>query len=218
MPLISCKKLSKSFDLRPRILNEITLDIEPGDLIAIIGRSGEGKSTLLSILSGLLEPSSGDLLFENAQLLGNNPHTRRQMGFIFQSSFLLEDETVLDNILMPSYLKGLKPNSNEIKEIEEQLRSLGFAPSLTSKASILSGGEKQKVASLRALWNTPKILFADEPTGNLDGASSIELQDFLLERVKKMNAAFVLVTHDEKFAARCNHVYCLEGGKLLKKS
>lgn len=217
MPILSCKNLSKSFDLRPDILKDLSLEIESGSLIAIMGRSGEGKSTLLSILSGLLEPSFGTVELEGVPLRKNQTQARREMGFIFQSSFLLEDETVLDNILMPLYLSGKKVPKEECDRIANQLKVLGFSPSIFAKASILSGGEKQKVATLRALWHGPKILFADEPTGNLDEASSLELQNYLLEEVKKRKAALVLVTHDEKFAMRCDAVYCLESGKLQRK-
>lgn len=197
------------------VLRGVSLEIREGETIAIMGKSGEGKSTLLHILGTLEKPTKGilrilghDLQDEDLSDLRN-----RHIGFIFQSYHLLEDFTVLDNILMPCRI-GRRDEEASKKMAKDLIEEVGLKGKENQLAKTLSGGEKQRVAIARALCNNPDLLLADEPTGNLDTSYSREIQHLLLEKAKKYKKALIVVTHDEEFANSCDRLLFLKEGQL----
>lgn len=214
--ILSAKHLTKSF-LSPQplsVLSDISLDASEGETIAICGRSGEGKTTLLHILGALEKPDSGELWIENTLVTSQNgPKLRRKhLGFVFQSYNLLEDFTALENVLMPSRIarEPLNPQKG-LRLLEE----VGLADRAKFPAKLLSGGERQRVAIARALCNDPSILLADEPTGNLDHAHAEQIGRLLLACAKERNKTLILVTHDQDLASLCSRRYTLQGGALI---
>lgn len=214
--ILSAKHLSKSF-FSPEplsVLSDISLEAHAGETIAICGRSGEGKTTLLHILGALEKPDSGELWIENTLATSQNgPKLRRKhLGFIFQSYNLLEDFTALENVLMPSRIarEPLSPQKG-LRLLEE----VNLSERAHFPAKLLSGGERQRVAIARALCNDPSILLADEPTGNLDNANAKQIGDLLLSCAKEHKKTLILVTHDQDLSALCSRRYILQGGRLV---
>jgi lipoprotein-releasing system ATP-binding protein len=207
--ILIAKKISKSYP-NVNIFSELDLEIKQGQSVAICGRSGEGKTTLLHILGTLEEPDSGIIEINGQQLTRSNASALRNkhIGFIFQSYNLLEDFTVLDNVLMPARIARKTPDKNHGMEL---LRQVGLQDRAQSLAKFLSGGERQRVAIARALCNNPDLIFADEPTGNLDKANAKKVGELLLS----LNKTLILVTHDPELASLCNQSYTLSGGKLF---
>lgn len=188
------------------ILRGIDLEIRAGEAIGIVGASGAGKSTLLQILGTLDRPNSGQLTFEGHDLLAMKDQQlslfrNERMGFVFQFHHLLAELTALENVMLPGRIAGeaLGPLKNRAQEL---LGRLGLGDRTTHFPSQLSGGELQRVAIGRALIRRPKILFADEPTGNLDSANSLRIQDLFFELKESLGLTLVMVTHDRAFAAR----------------
>jgi len=219
-PILSAKNIKKAF-FRPaevEILKGVSLDLLKGESIAIMGPSGEGKSTLLNILGTLEAPTSGDLLIAGKSVLNNpSPELRnRHIGFVFQSFHLLSDYTVLQNVLMPALIAGkdISKHSQAHKRALYLLERVGLNERLHFHTKLLSGGEKQRVALARALCNDPEIILADEPSGNLDHATSCHIHELLIESVKEMNKALIVVTHNATLASLCDHILILSGGFL----
>jgi len=213
--ILTASNLTKTFKTPEplQILSDISLNIRPGESIAITGRSGEGKTTLLHIL-GTLEP------FDSGHLsIGNQPLTpafrNTHIGFIFQAFNLLEDFTALENVLMPARI-ARKPFDRQ-KGLE-LLSLVNLEHRADFPAKLLSGGERQRVAIARALCNDPAILFADEPSGNLDHANADIVSNLLFNLVRSKNKTLVLVTHDMDLAARCDRKFCLSQGKLVEET
>lgn len=223
MSLLQAIDLKKTFP-GPKPLNiieNLSLDIEKGASLAITGPSGEGKSTLLHML-GTLEPLSGGKLFYKKKQIKGSHHNHlrnREFGFIFQAFYLLEDYSVLENILFPLRIAGeaTGPGSKGWKFAHELLERVGLAGLGDRSPKVLSGGEKQRVALARALGHKPSLIFADEPTGNLDHATSEEIQGLLLEFVREAEASLILVTHDLNFANKLDQTYLLSSGKLIQE-
>lgn len=215
--ILEAKEICKAYEGSGEVLKGVSLQIQEGESLAIMGKSGEGKSTLLHILGTLETPSSGEVHFFGKPV---SPHVfatlrNQQIGFIFQSYHLLEDFTALENVLMPLRIKREKADEAYGMQLLEEV---GLAKRAQTLAKFLSGGEKQRLAIARALCNKPKLLLADEPTGNLDEAHSIEIQDLLFSCVKKRNNALIVVTHDKDFAARCSRTLYLKEGRLYTES
>jgi len=213
--IIKAKNLIKSFHSPQQvsILTGVSIEIAQGESIAITGRSGEGKTTLLHIL-GTLEPfDSGELTIAGIpQNKGNASELRnKHMGFVFQAFNLLEDFTALENVLMPARIAR---NSIDLKKGLELLALVGLEHRAHFPAKLLSGGERQRVAIARALCNNPDIIFADEPSGNLDKASADAIADLLFNLVKTHNKTLILVTHDLTLASRCDRNFSLCQGQL----
>jgi lipoprotein-releasing system ATP-binding protein len=214
--MIIAKKLKKTFR-HPEtvtVLSGISFDAHPGESVAITGRSGEGKTTLLHIL-GTLEPfDEGELFIKGSKVTTSNGAMLRSkhIGFVFQSFNLLEDFSTLDNVLMPARIARL-PISQE--RGHELLHLVGMDQRANFPVKHLSGGERQRVAIARALCNDPEILFADEPTGNLDSANSRSIADLLLNLVKEQKKTLILVTHNITLAARCQRHLLLTEGQLV---
>lgn len=221
-PILSAKSIRKVFS-KPfaiEILKGISLDLFPGESIAIMGASGEGKSTLLQIFGTLEEPTSGELSIAGISVLkGPVPAIRnRHIGFVFQSFNLLEDYTVLQNVLMPALIGGkdIHTGSAAHDRALNLLERVGLNERLFFHTKLLSGGEKQRVAIARALCNNPEIILADEPSGNLDHATSHHIHALLMEAVKEFNKALIVVTHDRELASLCDRTFLLCDGLLTE--
>ena len=202
------------------ILKDISLTVLPGKSIAIIGKSGSGKSSLLHILGTLDTPTSGDLVIcKKKAFLHAEELRKKHIGFVFQSFHLLEDSTLLENILMPAKILRQKTHSSSpaFAKASELLEFVGLASKAHSPVKTLSGGEKQRASIARAFCNDPDLLLVDEPTGNLDQANALLVQNLLLDCCKKRGKSLILVTHDEEFAALCDEVFVLKEGLLFPK-
>ena len=198
------------------ILHEITFAVAPGEAVAIVGASGSGKSTLLGLLAGLDLPTAGTVRLDGQELAALDEDARaalrgRLLGFVFQSFQLLPALTALENAMLPLELLGLaqaRPTATAM------LARVGLAERLHHYPKHLSGGEQQRVALARAFAVKPKLLLADEPTGNLDAATGGEVIDLMFEMNREAGTTLMLVTHDEALARRCGRVLRLAGGRL----
>ena len=220
-PLILAENLAKVFDGQEQpfeLFRDISLSIRPCDTISCVGRSGEGKSTLLHILGGL-EPASRGTMTILGRPLSEWPADRLRngfFGFIFQSFHLLEDGDVLSNVLLPARIarKPTRKNTYFGDRARHLISTVGLEHRISTKAKWLSGGEKQRVAIARALVMKPQIIFADEPTGNLDSVTAAPVIELLFHTVSLEHTALFLVTHQQDLAAHCHHQYRLHQGTL----
>lgn len=199
-------------------LNHITITINEGDFISIMGPSGSGKSTLLHIISGLDAPASGQVLYGDTDIHNGSDRElsafrRRKIGFIFQQFHLLPVLTARENIIMPLLLDKQRPDEDYLREITDFLR---ISDRLTHLPHELSGGQQQRVAIARALIAKPEILFADEPTGNLDSKSGGEVMELLCGLREKMNKTLVIITHDSHIAGMADRHFTIVDGVLTE--
>ncbi|UQZ89484.1 hypothetical protein C4J81_09835 [Deltaproteobacteria bacterium Smac51] len=211
-------KIFKSGREELHILSNLDLDIESGRSMAILGASGSGKSTLLYILGGLDRPTSGAVSFDGEPVFGRNEDElaawrNRSVGFVFQFHHLLGDFTALENVAMPARLSGLAPEKAEAMA-RPLLERVGLGDRLSHKPGELSGGEQQRVALARALVMEPRVLLADEPTGNLDAKSAQVVNNLIMELVAERNLAAVIVTHNHQLAALVDKPLELSSGQL----
>jgi lipoprotein-releasing system ATP-binding protein len=222
--IIRCQNIHKKFLLDKHsgselhVLKGIDFEIHAGEMIAIVGASGSGKSTLLHILGGLDEPSQGKVYWQEKDLYALSDEAVARLrgtliGFVFQFHHLLPEFTAIENVMIPALIQKI-PSARAEARAGELLAKVGLSERFNHKPGELSGGEQQRVAVARALANNPKVIFADEPTGNLDSASSTQLVDLLLELNRTEGQAFVLVTHNEAFAGRSGRVYRMLDGQL----
>jgi putative ABC transport system ATP-binding protein len=198
------------------ILEDVSFSIKAGETVAIVGASGSGKSTLLSLLAGLDTPSSGEVELAGEPLSKLDEDGRaavrgRHVGFVFQSFQLLPSLTALENVMLPLELSGAKDAEGQAREI---LRRVGLSERLTHYPRQLSGGEQQRVALARAFVTRPAVLFADEPTGNLDAATGAGIIDLMFELNRERGTTLLLVTHDQELSRRCGRTLRLAGGRL----
>ncbi|WP_105170091.1 ABC transporter ATP-binding protein [Pseudoalteromonas sp. T1lg23B] len=198
------------------ILSDINFSVKSGESVAIVGASGSGKSTLLSLLAGLDVATQGEISLDAEQLGQMNEEQRAQLraekvGFVFQSFMLVQSLTALENVMLPAELAGDK---NAKQQAIELLEKVGLSHRLEHYPSQLSGGEQQRVAIARAFIGTPKILFADEPSANLDSKNGHMIEKLLFDLNKQHGTTLVLVTHDEQLAHQCDRIIHIEGGKL----
>ena len=210
-----CKQIN-SGETVLTILRDVNLRVSTGESVAIVGASGSGKTTLLSLLAGLDLPSSGEIALDGQALHSMNEDHRAalragRVGFVFQSFQLLAGFTALENVMLPAELAGHK-NAGELAR--QSLMQVGLGERLQHYPHQLSGGEQQRVAIARAFASQPSILFADEPTGNLDTATGAVIIDLLFALNRTRNATLVLVTHDAALASRCSRVVTLRQGCL----
>jgi len=218
---IEANSISKSFQLGKRtieVLHEVDFAVQAGEFVAVVGPSGAGKSTLLHILGTLEQPTSGGVHLDGTAVSMMNEEQRallrrRTIGFIFQFHHLLPAFTALENVMMPARILNV-PNRDIEDEARGLLTSLGVGHRLDNKPAELSGGEQQRVAVARALINTPKVILADEPTGNLDRATGRKLEEDLITFAREKQAAVVVVTHNEEWAARADRVVSLVDGRI----
>ncbi len=202
------------------ILSDINFSVKSGDSIAIVGASGSGKSTLLSLLAGLDVASKGDVILDGQSLNILDEEARakvraEKIGFVFQSFMLVQSLTALENVMLPAELAGDKYAKEQAITL---LNKVGLSHRLAHYPSQLSGGEQQRVAIARAFIGAPKILFADEPSANLDTHNGHLIETLLFDLNQQNGTTLVLVTHDEQLAKRCNRIIHIEGGQLEKIS
>ncbi len=218
--LIEAVNIHKLYPGPLHVLKGVDLSIEAGEVVAIVGPSGAGKSTLLHILGGLDVPKEGQVIFQDQDLYGLSDIKRAQtrnsdMGFVFQSYHLLPELTALENVILPAMIKE---NSRKTSAIEfaglKLLEQLGLSNRSSHRPNELSGGEQQRVAIARALMNGPKVVFCDEPTGNLDSVSGQVVMDTLLGLNKTHGVTVVIVTHEEKIATRAQRIIAMKDGLL----
>ena len=220
---LRARGLRQTYDLGQthlQVLKGVDLDVAKGEVVFLRGASGAGKSTLLYILAGLEHPREGTIEFEGEQLFAQKEGRQallrnRRMGFVFQSYFLLPELTALENVLLPAMLGGL-PNKGSEGKARELLDRVGLSGRLDHLPSQLSGGEQQRVAIARALINDPGILFADEPTGNLDATTGAGILELLLGLARQDGRTFVAVTHDPALSAMGDRQLFLREGYLEK--
>ena len=221
-PVIIARHLSKvvrSPEAELRILDDVSLQVERGASLAIIGSSGSGKSTLLGLLAGLDQPSSGEVILAG-QPLGTLDEDQRALlrskhvGFVFQSFQLLGSLDALENVMLPLELHGRRDARQQARELLERV---GLGARASHYPRQLSGGEQQRVAIARAFASEPDILFADEPTGNLDAATGQRISDLLFSLNREQGTTLILVTHEQRLAERCSASLHLEGGRLQEQ-
>ncbi|MDP1574571.1 MAG: lipoprotein-releasing ABC transporter ATP-binding protein LolD [Coxiellaceae bacterium] len=220
-PVIHCENLSKTYrdaDLIVNVFNAINLTVMPGETVAIIGSSGAGKSTLLQLLGGLDKPTSGTVSVCGKKIADITERERCQLrnnhlGFIYQFHHLLPEFSALENVAMPLMIAGLSKKIIQEKS-EKILEQVGLKHRMTHRVSELSGGERQRIAIARALVNNPSCVLADEPTGNLDHHTADIVFNLMLELNREHQTSFVIVTHNEALAKRCNRVLVLGNGEL----
>jgi putative ABC transport system ATP-binding protein len=202
------------------ILDEINLSVDKGESLAIVGASGSGKSTLLGILAGLDSPSTGDISLADQVISSMDEEGRatiraQHVGFVFQSFQLLPGLNTLENVMLPLELHG---SGDAQQKAQNYLERVGLKHRLKHYPKQLSGGEQQRVAIARAFANTPSILFADEPTGNLDAVTGSTIIDLLFELNQAHGTTLILVTHEQRLAERCGRQITLEAGQLISDS
>jgi putative ABC transport system ATP-binding protein len=218
--VIHTENLVKSVDTsegRLTILNDVNLEIKAAETVAIVGASGSGKSTLLGLMAGLDGSTSGDVILDGHRLSQMDEEQRavlrgEMVGFVFQSFQLLPSLTALENVMLPIELKGDPEASSKAKQLLERV---GLEERWHHYPNQLSGGEQQRVAIARAFATRAKILFADEPTGNLDTATGTKVVDLLFDLNKEYGTTLVLVTHDERLARKCGRSIRLVSGKKV---
>ena len=219
-PLLRAERLTKtvvSGDAPLTILDDVSFDIDPGASVAIVGASGSGKTTLLGLLAGLDRPSDGEVWIDGQALSGLDEDARaamrqRLLGFVFQSFQLLPALTALENVMLPLELAGADDAASKARE---WLGRVGLGKRTTHYPKQLSGGEQQRVAIARAFAGDPKLLMADEPTGNLDGATGAEIAELMFRLNHEHGTTLVLVTHDDALASRCLRKLSLSSGRLV---
>ncbi|MBK9326870.1 MAG: ABC transporter ATP-binding protein [Hydrogenophilales bacterium] len=199
------------------ILADVSFSVNPGETVAIVGSSGSGKSTLLGLLAGLDVPSAGRVVIDGQDLFALDEDGRaalrgRSMGFVFQSFQLLPGLTALENVMLPLELAGV---GDAAALARDHLDSVGLATRTGHRPDQLSGGEQQRVALARAFAVSPRILLADEPTGNLDAHTGGQIIDLMFEMNRRQGASLVIVTHDPALAGRCGRQLRLEAGRLV---
>ena len=214
---VALSKVVKSGDDPLTILDDVSFAVDHGESIAVVGASGSGKTTLLGLLAGLDRPTSGDVHIDGAALSQLDEDAcaamrQRLLGFVFQSFQLLPALTALENVMLPLELAGA---SDAERSARTWLERVGLARRVTHYPRQLSGGEQQRVAIARAFAGEPKLLMADEPTGNLDGATGVEVVDLMFRLNREHGTTLLLVTHDVNLAARCARRLSLAAGRLI---
>ncbi len=219
-PLIHATGLSKAYGDGRRIdvLVDLDLEVGAGDTVAIVGQSGVGKSTLLHILGTLDHPTGGTVLFDGVNIFGLSEREQatfrnREVGFIFQFHHLLPDFTALENVMMPALIRGVSAPEAE-SCARAVLERVGLSERLTHKPGELSGGEQQRVAVARAVALSPRIILADEPTGNLDPTTGAEVHALLMDLNRTHNITLVIVTHNDELSRLVHRTLRLQNGKL----
>jgi lipoprotein-releasing system ATP-binding protein len=216
--LLVAKDLYKNYGPIP-VLKGVSLEISKGELVSIVGASGAGKSTLLYVVSSLEKADQGSLFFEGQDIatLGNkalSQYRNEHIGFVFQFHHLLPEFTALENVCIPGWIAKKSKKAIE-KKAMELLDFMGLVDKASKKPNSLSGGEQQRVAVARALINDPHLIFADEPTGNLDSENAIALHELFIQLRDTMNQSFLIVTHNELLADRCNRKLTMKDGKII---
>ncbi|MDT0175533.1 lipoprotein-releasing ABC transporter ATP-binding protein LolD [Enterobacter sp. BRE11] len=223
-PLLQCRELCKRYQegsVQTDVLRNVTFSLQPGELVAIVGSSGSGKSTLLHLLGGLDAPTAGDVVFDGQSLNAMSSSAKaslrnRELGFIYQFHHLLPDFNALENVAMP-LLIGKASKAEAQQRAREMLAAVGLEKRAHHRPSELSGGERQRVSIARALVNRPRLVMADEPTGNLDARNADAIFELLGELNVRQGTAFLVVTHDLHLAQRLSRQMEMRDGQLSEQ-
>lgn len=221
MTILNVQAINKSFSQGPKtihILKDLSLKVEKGQSIAVLGKSGSGKSTFLSLMSGLDRADSGEILFDGTDLCGLNEQQltqlrARRIGIIFQQFHLLSHLTTLENVALPL---EIAQDREAFSKAQKALEQVGLGDRLSHLPGKLSGGEKQRVAIARAMVIAPELLLADEPSGSLDETTGAQVMELIFDLVKNKRMSMILVTHSEELAKRCDYIYRLDHGQLVR--
>ncbi|MBW9153733.1 ABC transporter ATP-binding protein [Clostridium estertheticum] len=219
MNVLKTENLVKIYGQEPTIikaLDDVSIEVNEGEFVAIIGTSGSGKSTLLNMLGGLDKPTSGEIIISNKNINNMNDEEltifrRRNIGFIFQNYNLVPILNVYENIVLPIELDGTKVDKEYVDSV---INTLGLKEKLNSMPNNLSGGQQQRVAIARALATKPSLILADEPTGNLDSKTSMDVIGLLKTTSKKFNQTMLMITHNEEIAQLADKIIRIEDGKV----
>lgn len=221
-PIVEAIELSKGYGdvIKTWALRGVDFRINPNEFLAIVGTSGSGKSTLLNLVGALDRPSSGRIFIDGTDTSTLNDAGLAAVrgdtiGFVFQFHYLLSEFTVLENALMPLWIRKSKATANDIRWVKDLLNRVGLSERLSSRPGELSGGQQQRVAIVRALANRPKLILADEPTGNLDSQNGALVFDLLTELNKELGTAFMLVTHDDRLAQKAQRIVAMGDGNIV---
>ena len=222
MAVIEAKNIKKSYgknETKFDALKGVDLKVEKGESVAIIGKSGSGKSTFMHFLALLDQPTSGDIYLNGKNVTSIrkkvlNKTRNEEFGFVFQQFFMNAKDTVLNNVLLPLKIGGIS-GSKRKKMALDALKAVGLEDKVQNKANNLSGGQKQRVCIARALVNNPQIIFADEPTGNLDSATGKKIEELLFDLNKNKGITLIIVTHDPDLAARCDRQVHVRDGLIV---
>lgn len=223
--MIEVKHITKTYGGKKNAfvaLDDVNIEIADGASVAILGKSGSGKSTLMHAISGLDKPERGEVLVDGEDILrlktrATDRFRAEKIGFIFQSFFVEGGETCYDNVSLSLETAGV-PRAQRKRRIESALKAVDLTDKIKARAKNLSGGQKQRLAIARAIAGEPAILFADEPTGNLDSVTSAVIEDLLFEYQKQHGATLIIVTHDEDLAKRCERIIRIKDGRVESDS
>lgn len=219
--MITATRVTKFYGKRANrftALDDVSLSIPDGATVAIVGKSGSGKSTLMHVLSGLDRPQSGSIVIDEQDILDLKPKAidafrAQKIGFIFQAFFVQANETCYQNVALPLEIAKV-PHRKRRALVEQALAEVDLSDKIESKAGSLSGGQKQRLAIARAIVNKPSIIFADEPTGNLDSLTGEKVEDLLFSLNKKLGTTLIIVTHDATLAKRCKYRVFIKDGQI----
>lgn len=218
--MIVVKKVSKIYgegESAFKALDDVSFRLEEGANLAILGKSGSGKSTLMHALAGLDRPTSGEIIIQDKELWSRSQkeidrYRNEDVGFVFQDFYLQNEETVLENVMVALEIRG---TSNRKEKAMKALEILGIAEKTNNKANQLSGGQKQRVCIARAIVGEPKIIFADEPTGNLDSVTSESVEKILFDLHNKIKSTLIVVTHDKELSDKFENSITVKDGKII---
>jgi len=219
--VIELKNINKIYGttVKTQVLHDVNLNIEEGSFTSIIGQSGSGKSTLLNIVGTLDKPTSGEVYINGKRTDQMKKDEladlrNRTMGFIFQFHYLLPEFTALENVLIPYQIQGEKITPEILKRAHELMDLVGLQSVKNNMANAMSGGQQQRTAIARALMNQPKIILADEPTGNLDSDTTESVYDLMRDINKKLGTTFIIITHDRRIAERADRIVEIKDGRI----
>ncbi len=220
--ILRCENIYKTYHTEEKtieVLRGVTFDLQEAQTTVVVGASGAGKSTFLHILSGLDKPDSGEVYFNNENIFNKSDEEislfrNQEIGFVFQFHYLLPEFTAAENIALPMLVEN-NSLSNALNKAKDLLNEVGLADRANHKPSELSGGEQQRVAIARALANNPKLLFADEPTGNLDSVTSKVIEEMLVKLQNKFGLTLLIVTHNKEMRKIGNEVIEMKDGKII---